>query len=97
MYLDNFCYREKVNRAAGQPASLPAGRQAAGIPAAVWVFASSLRQLYLDKKNQCHLPGFSHLENYSLIRNLLPIYHDCAKTQPARCGRQLTLPPGRYS
>jgi hypothetical protein len=77
------------------PAFLPAGRQAAGIPAAVRVFAASLRQLNLDEKHHLHLPELSHLENYTLMRNLLPIYHDLAKTQPALNRRQLTLPPGR--
>jgi len=75
---------------------LLASQPAAGIPAAVSVFASSLSNFNLDKKHHLHLPGLNHLENYTLMRYLLPIYHDFAKTQPARCGRQLTLPPGRY-
>jgi hypothetical protein len=88
VYRDNSCHREKINRAAGQ--------QAAGIPAAVRVLALPLSNFNHDEKHYHHLPGPSHLENYTLTRNLLPIYPDLAKTQPAQCGRQLTLPPGRY-
>jgi len=80
-----------VKKSIGLPASLPP----AGIPAAVSVFASPLRQLNLDEKHHHHLPGLSHLENYTLIRNLLHVYHDLAKIPSALNRRQLTLPPGR--
>jgi len=45
VYRDNSCHREKINRAASPSRSRyggarPASQPVAGIPAAVWVFAS---------------------------------------------------------
>ena len=36
------------------------------------VFASPLRQFYRDRTTRSRLPGFSHLENFTVKRNLHP-------------------------
>jgi hypothetical protein len=44
------------------------------------VFASPLRQFYLDGTNPAHLSGLSHLDNFIMTRKLSSIYRDFAKT-----------------
>ena len=59
MHLDSSCCRDKVSRAAG-------------LRSAVMVFASLLRQFYRDGTTSYRLPGFSHLDNFTVTRNLHP-------------------------
>jgi len=65
--LDRSCYRDKVNRAAGQRA-------------VVMVFAESLRQFYRDGTNPAHLSGLSRQDSSIWTRKLASIYLDFAKT-----------------
>src|SRR5450759_2001806 len=59
VYRDYSCCRDKVNRAAG-------------LRSAVMAFASLLRQFYRDGTTRGRLPGFSHLDNFTVTRNLHP-------------------------
>jgi len=83
VYHDKSCYRDKVNRAAGQRTG-------------VMVFAGATYKPHLDMKLLPHLPGLSNLDTSALTRNLASIYRDLAKTTPPRRRRQLPIPPGRY-
>ena len=67
VYHDNSCYRDKVNRAAGQRA-------------VVMVFAMPLRQLYRDGTILAHLSGLSRQDGSIWTRKLASIYLDFAKT-----------------
>jgi hypothetical protein len=70
VYRDNSCCRDKVNRAAGRRS-------------AVMIFAAPLRQFYRDMTTRSRLPGFSHLENFTVKRKFSYVYQDCAKTMSA--------------
>lgn len=67
LYRDYSCCQDKVNRAVG-------------LPAAVMVFASPLRQFYRDVTNPANLPGLSHLDNFIVTRKLPSVKRDFAKT-----------------
>ena len=57
-----------------------------GLPAdalAVMVFASPPRPFYRDGTTRGRLPGFIHLDNFIVTRNLSYIYRDFAKTTPS--------------
>jgi len=47
------------------------------------VFASPPRQLYRDMTTRGSLPGFSHLDNFTVTRKFSLVYLDCAKTMSA--------------
>ena len=66
MYHDKSCYRDKVNRAAGQRTG-------------VMVFADATYILYLDMKLSPYLPGFSHLDTSDWTINYTSVYRDLVK------------------
>ena len=67
LYRDESCYRDKVNRAAGQRT-------------VVMVFAVPLRQFYRDGTTSAHLSGLSRQDSSIWTRKLASIYRDFAKT-----------------
>ena len=84
MYQDKSCYRDKVNRAAGQRTG-------------VMVFAGVTYKLHHDMKPSAPSTGTPPSRPLCLDEKLRVIYRDWAKTTPPRRRRQLTKPPGRYS
>jgi hypothetical protein len=66
-YRDKSCYRDNVNRAAGQRT-------------VVMVFAMPFRQFSRDGTNPANLSGLSRLDNFIMTRKRSSIYRDFAKT-----------------
>jgi hypothetical protein len=66
VYQDKSCYRDRVNRAAGQRTG-------------VMVFAGATYKLHLDMKPSAHLPGISHLDTFAWTRNFEAVYRDSGK------------------
>jgi hypothetical protein len=66
VYQDKSCYRDKVNRAAGQRTG-------------DMVFAGANYNLHRDMKLLPHLPGLSHLDTFAWTRNSTSVYRDLGK------------------
>jgi hypothetical protein len=69
VYRDYSCYRDKVNRAAGQRT-------------VVMVFASPSGQFYRDATTSRHLSGLSHLDNFIVTRKSCPLTGTLQKRMP---------------